>query len=96
MAVVHDAAFAVGDSHDHGLVPFGVWGIGRGQHLHVFRWATEVIVEFVLGVFPLGGHALGDGVFFPVIAKLHDEFVLRSVVASGSRAIVPSEVCRRQ
>ena len=61
---VEDGAFAVANDHHHGFMPLAFLAPSRGKDLHVFGWAAQGIVEFILGVLPFGGHALGDWVGF--------------------------------
>src|SRR5437762_2716784 len=61
---VEDASLAVIDRDDHRLVvasaPLGRIGECRGQDVHVFAGAAELVVELVVDVHPLAGHAFGD------------------------------------
>lgn len=82
---VKDGALAVANDHHHGFVALAFLTPCRGEDLHVFGWTAQGIIEFVLGMFPLGRHPLGDRVGF---AQFDDEFVLRSMAAAAAWACV--------
>ena len=56
---VEDAPKAVVDGHQHRLVfagAVGGWiGVGRSQQRHLLGGPSQAVIEFVLGMHPLGG-----------------------------------------
>src|SRR5438045_755576 len=91
---VEDAALAVVGGEDHGLVvaaaAFGWVGVGRGQDVHVLAGATELVVQLVVDVQPLAGHAAGDRMLGVTDGDLKG--VLRAVMTAGAFGIVADKL----
>ena len=62
---------------------------GGRQHFHIYGGTAQGIIQLIAPVFPLGRHALCDGVI--AVADLNGEFVLRPVAASAALAGVADE-----
>src|SRR5262245_38118365 len=69
---------------------FGWIGEGGGEDVHVLAWAAELVVELVVDVQPLAGHAAGDGVIGVSYGDLKG--VLWAVVAATAFGIVADDL----